>query len=78
MPKENHTRTAKFPQMTCEKNAFVVVYIYCISAVCYDSLIAELLGHASIQTTMNIYVHVTDDSMTRAIRLFENRYNSVG
>lgn len=41
-------------------------------------VLQHLLGHASIQTTMNTYVHVTDDSMTRAIRLFENRYNNVG
>ncbi len=40
-------------------------------------VLQHLLGHASIQTTMNTYVHVTDDSMTRAIRLFENRYNNV-
>lgn len=41
-------------------------------------VLQHLLGHASIQTTMNTYVHVTDDSMARAIRLFENRYNNVG
>lgn len=41
-------------------------------------VLQHLLGHASIQTTMNTYVHVTDDSMTKAIRLFENRYNNVG
>ena len=40
---------------------------------CYDDLYTILLGHASIQTTVTTYVHVTDDSMTRAIRLFENR-----
>ena len=31
-----------------------------------------LLGHASIKTTMDRYVHVTDDSMLNAIRQFEN------
>lgn len=30
-----------------------------------------LLGHSSIKTTMDRYVHVTDDSMRKAVRLFE-------
>ena len=35
-------------------------------------ILQKLLGHASIQTTMDRYVHVTDDSMEEAIRQFEN------
>ena len=31
----------------------------------------ELLGHASLQTTMDTYVHVTDDSKWEAVRLFQ-------
>ena len=31
----------------------------------------KLLGHASLKTTMDRYVHVTDDSMEAGIRLFE-------
>lgn len=31
----------------------------------------KLLGHASIKTTMDRYVHVTDDSMQNAVRQFE-------
>ncbi len=31
-----------------------------------------LLGHASIQTTMNTYVHVTDESLEKAIAQFES------
>ena len=31
----------------------------------------KLLGHASIQTTMDKYVHVTDDSLTAGLRQFE-------
>ncbi len=31
----------------------------------------KLLGHASLKTTMDRYVHVTDDSMEMGIRLFE-------
>ena len=34
-------------------------------------ILQKLLGHASIQTTMDKYVHVTDDSMANAIRQFE-------
>ena len=34
-------------------------------------ILQKLLGHASIQTTMDTYVHVTDDSMVKAIRQFE-------
>lgn len=36
-------------------------------------VLQHLLGHASIQTTMDTYVHVTDDSMIKAIQQFENR-----
>ena len=35
-------------------------------------ILQELLGHASITTTMDTYVHVTDDSMTKAIKQFES------
>ena len=31
-----------------------------------------LLGHASIQTTMDTYVHVTDESLEKAIAQFES------
>ncbi|WP_368315884.1 hypothetical protein [Mediterraneibacter gnavus] len=31
----------------------------------------QLLGHASIKTTMDRYVHVTDESMVKAVRQFE-------
>ena len=32
----------------------------------------KLLGHASIKTTMDRYVHVTDDTMFQAVRQFQN------
>lgn len=35
-------------------------------------ILQQLLGHASIQTTMDRYVHVTDDSLAQAIRQFED------
>lgn len=34
-------------------------------------VLQKLLGHASIKTTMDRYVHVTDDSMIHAVRTFE-------
>lgn len=35
-------------------------------------VLQQLLGHSSIQMTMDRYVHVTDDSMVKAVKLFEN------
>ena len=35
------------------------------------NVLQKLLGHASIQTTMDKYVHVTDDSLTAGVRQFE-------
>ena len=34
-------------------------------------VLQKLLGHASIKTTMDRYVHVTDDSLTQAVQQFE-------
>lgn len=34
-------------------------------------VLQQLLGHASIQTTMDRYVHVTNDSLMDAVHLFE-------
>ena len=35
-------------------------------------VLQKLLGHASIKTTMDRYVHVTDDSMFQAVRQFQD------
>lgn len=35
-------------------------------------VLQKLLGHASIKTTMDRYVHVTDDSLSNAVRMFQN------
>ena len=35
-------------------------------------VLQRLLGHASINTTMDRYVHVTDDSLSQAVRMFQN------
>lgn len=34
-------------------------------------VLQKLLGHASIQTTMDRYVHVTDDALVSGVQLFE-------
>ena len=34
-------------------------------------VLQKLLGHASIQTTMDRYVHVTNDSMLKAVSLLK-------
>lgn len=34
-------------------------------------VLQKLLGHASIQTNMDKYVHVTDDSLVSGVRQFE-------
>ena len=36
-------------------------------------VLQQLLGHASIKTTRDRYVHVTDDSMEKAVRLFSEK-----
>ena len=33
-------------------------------------VLQQLLGHASIKTTMDRYVHVTDESLEKAVQLF--------
>lgn len=34
-------------------------------------VLQKLLGHASIKTMMDRYVHVTDDSLSKGVRQFE-------
>ena len=37
-------------------------------------LLQKLLGHASMKTTMDRYVHVTEDSLTKAVQQFERLF----
>ena len=37
----------------------------------------ELLGHSSLKTTMDRYVHVTDDSKEKAVQQFEKAENDL-
>lgn len=41
-------------------------------------VLQKLLGHASIKTTMDRYVHVTDDSLAQAVTQFEQRQQEIG
>ena len=47
-----------------------------IEAGMQPNVLQKLLGHASIKTTMDRYVHVTEDSLLKAIRQFENASNA--
>ena len=35
-------------------------------------VLQKLLGHSSIKTTMDCYVHVTDDFLTQAVHQFQS------
>ena len=60
---------------------------FCMHALCHTyairaiesgmqpKLLQQLLGHASIKTTMDRYVHVTEDSLTNAVKQFENHFS---
>lgn len=39
-------------------------------------VLQKLLGHASIQTTMDRYVHVTDESLEKGVRQFEGNHTA--
>lgn len=47
------------------------LYKICDESGMQPKVLQKLLGHASIQTTMDKYVHVTDDSLTAGVRQFE-------
>ena len=36
-------------------------------------VLQKLLGHSTLQTTMDTYVHVTDDSKELAVKQFESK-----
>ncbi len=48
-----------------------------IEAGMQPKVLQKLLGHASIKTTMDRYVHVTDESMEKAVKQFE-KYLDMG
>lgn len=47
------------------------LYKICDESGMQPKVLQKLLGHASIQTTMDKYVHVTDDSLNAGVRQFE-------
>ena len=50
------------------KQAYIAMGTMFRSAVM--KVLQQLLGHASIKTTMDRYVHVTDESLEKAVQLF--------
>ncbi len=38
----------------------------------HPAMLQKLLGHKSVETTMRTYVHITDDTLKDAIKVFEN------
>ena len=48
-----------------------------ISQRMQPKVLQKLLGHASIKTTMDRYVHVTDDSLFAAVHQFEGNKTTV-
>ncbi len=55
------------------KNSSYDTHLYkiCDESGMQPKVLQKLLGHASIQTTMDKYVHVTDSSLTAGVRQFE-------
>lgn len=58
---------------------------FCIHVLCHTyttraiesemqpKVLQKSLGHASIKTTMDRYMHVTDESMLKAVQQFETK-----
>lgn len=42
-----------------------------IESVVQPKVLQKLLGHGSIKTTMDRYIHVTTESLDQAVRQFE-------
>lgn len=81
MPIKNSTYDADL-QCLCEKAGIKHIsmhslrHTYATRAIergVNPKALQTLLGHASLQTTMDTYVHVTDDSKELAVRQFEER-----
>ena len=43
----------------------------CIERGVQPNVLQKLLGHAHLSTTMDLYVHVTEESLEKGIRLLE-------
>ena len=50
---------------------FVLFATRAIKSGMQPKVLQKLLGHASIKTTMDRYVHVTSESMDQAIKQFQ-------
>lgn len=62
------------PKWKSEFSMHVLRHTYATRAIergVNPKALQKLLGHASLQVTMDTYVHVTDDSKRLAVRRFE-------
>ena len=56
---------------------YALWYTYATRAIesgMQPKVLQKLSGHGSIKTTMDRYVHVTDDSMNKAVQQFETLF----
>ena len=44
----------------------------CIERGVKPKALQKILGHSNLATTMDTYVHMTDDSLAEAMNIFEN------
>ena len=64
-------RKLEIPQMSmhCLRHTFAT---RCIESGMKPKTLQRILGHANIQTTLDLYVHVTDDELFSEIKKFEH------
>ena len=58
-------------------NAIAVLGSFKERSALLGKISQELLGHSSLKTTMDRYVHVTDDSKEKAVQQFEKLIREV-
>lgn len=79
MPTKNSTydvHIAKLTKMAKIKNFSMHTLRHtfatrCIEAGMRPKTLQQILGHSSINITMNLYVHVTDEEKTKEMKKFE-------
>ena len=61
----------KWEDIDFEKNLISIRRSMCIEAGMRPKTLQQILGHSSINITMNLYVHVTDEEKTKEMHKFE-------
>ena len=59
---------------TGQQSKLVMADLVFINCGMQPKILQKLLGHESIKTTMDRYVHVTDDSLNKAVQQFERLF----